>query len=289
MAVGWRPALRPFLGGTAVALVSGFLASSAMAQSDSDKVSVAIGTDLSHAYFDRGFLQERSGLVAQPYMDMTFSLFEGTEGLHSITFTIGQWNSMHTGPSGNDGPATNVGAWYESDFYTGFVFGIDNWDFGLTYTAYLSPNDMAGTVKEVALSLAVDDSALLGGFTLSPHVLMAIEVSGQADRGAGEGVYVELGVEPGFRLDGTPVSVSFPLTVGLSLSDYYEGTSGNDDTLGYVALGVMASMPLRIPESYGAWEVSGGVNLLSLQNTLTTLNGGDEFQAVGTVGFSIAY
>ena len=106
-------------------------------------------------------------------------------------------NSLHTGQSGNDGPAANVAAWYESDFYTGFAFGIDNWEFGLVYTAYLSPNDTFGTVKEVALSLAVDDSALLGGFSLSPHVLMAIELGGQADGGASEGVYLELGVEPG--------------------------------------------------------------------------------------------
>ena len=48
-------------------------------------------------------------------------------------------------------------------------------------------------------------------------------------------------------------------------------------------------MPLSIPASYGAWEVTGGVHLLSLQDTLTALNGGDDFQAVGTVGFSIAH
>ena len=212
MAGGWHRARRLLGTTTAVALVCGFLTSRAMAQSNSGKVSVSTGTDFSHAYFFRGIVQERSGIVAQPYMDMTFSLFEGTEGLNSVTFTIGQWNSLHTGPTGNAWPATNVGAWYESDFYTGFAFGIDNWDVGLTYTAYLSPNDTFGTVKEVALSLAVDDSMLLGRFTLSPYVRMAIELGGQADGGAGEGVYFELGVEPGLSLEGTPVSLSFPVT-----------------------------------------------------------------------------
>ncbi len=183
----------------------------------------------------------------------------------------------------------NVGAWYESDFYTGFAFGIDNWDVGLTYTAYLSPHDTFGTVKDVALSLAVDDSALLGRFTLSPHVLMAVEPGGQADSGAGEGVSFEFEVAPGLSLDGTPVSVSFPVTVGMSLSDYYERTSGNDDALGYVALGLVASMPVRMPKSYGAWEVSGGGHLLSFRDALTSFNGGDRFQAVGTVGVRIGY
>ena len=75
---------------------------------------------------------------------------------------------------------------------------------------------------------------------------MAIELSGQADGGLGEGVYVELGVEPGLHLEGTPVSLSFPLTVGLSLSDYYEEAPGNDDVFGYVDLGLVASVPLRV-------------------------------------------
>ena len=289
MAGGWRSARRLLGATTAVALACGFLTSSAMAQSNSGKVSVSTGTDFSHAYFFRGIVQERSGIVAQPYMDMTFSLFEGTEGLNSVTFTIGQWNSLHTGPTGNDGPATNVGAWYESDFYTGFAFGIDNWDVGLIYTAYLSPNDSFGTVKEVALSLAVDDSAMLGRFTLSPYVRMAIELGGQADGGAGEGVYFELGVEPGLSLEGTPVSLSFPVALGLSLSDYYEGTPGNDDVFGYIDLGLVASVPLRVPESYGAWEVSGGIHLLSLGDALTSFNDGDGFQPVGTFGFNIGY
>ena len=289
MAGGWYPARRLLDATAVVSLVGGFLASGAMAQSSGSKVSASAGTDFSHAYFFRGIAQERSGLVAQPYVDMTFSVFEGTEGLNSVTFTIGQWNSLHTGPSGSDGPAANVGAWYESDFYTGFGFGVDNWEFGLTYTAYLSPNDTFGTVKELALSLAVDDSALLGGFTLSPHVLMAIELSGQADGGAGEGVYLELGVEPGLSLDRTPVSMSFPITLGMSLTNYYEGTPGNDDVFGYVDVGIVASAPLPVPEAYGAWEVSGGVHLLSLGDALTSFNGDDEFQAVGTFGISIGH
>ena len=288
MSAGWRP-IRLLGVAATVALVSGVLASSAMAQSNTGKASFSTGADFSHAYFFRGIKQERSGIVAQPYMDVTFNLFEGTEGLNSIAFTIGQWNSLHTGPSGNDGPAANVGAWYESDFYTGFAFGIDNWDFGLTYTAYVSPNDSFGTVKEVALSLGVDDSTLLGAFALSPHVLMAIGLDGQADGGAGEGVYFEIGVEPGLSLDGMPVSFAFPVILGLSLTDYYEGSPGNDDAFGYADLGLLASLPLPVPGPYGAWEVSGGVHLMAFGDALASFNDGDDFQAVGTFGFNIGY
>ncbi len=289
MAAGWRYTQRHLGVAAAVALVAGFVASDAMAQSNSGRTSVSAGADFSHAYYFRGIAQERSWLIAQPYIDLTFSLFEGDVGLNSVTFTIGQWNSLHTGQSGNAGPAVNTAAWYESDFYTGFGFGVDNWDFGITYAAYLSPNDSFGSVKEVALSLAVDDSALLGGFALAPHGLLAIELDGQADGGAGEGVYLEVGVEPGLSVEGTPVSVSFPVTIGMSLTDYYEGTPGNDDLLGYVDLGLVASAPIPVPESFGAWGVSGGIHLLSLGDALKGFNNGDKLQAVGTFGFSIAY
>ena len=289
MSGGWSSARRLLSAAAAVALASGFLTGSAMAQGNTGKVSFSTGFDFSHAYFFRGVLQERSGLVAQPYVDMTFNLFEGTQGLNSVTFTIGQWNSLHTGPSGSDGPATHVGAWYESDFFTGVGFGVDNWNFGITYTAYLSPNHTFGTVKELALSMAVDDSTWLGVLSLSPHLLMAIELDGQADGGTGEGVYVELGVEPGMSLDGIPVSLSLPVTLGLSLSDYYEGPSGEDDRFGYIDLGLVASTELPIPESYGTWEMSGGIHLLSLGDTLKSLNRGDGFQAVGIFGFSMGY
>ena len=290
MTAAWRFLRRRGLGAAAaVALVTVFPTHDARAQSNTGKTSFSAGADFSHAYYFRGIPQERSGAIAQPYIDMTFSLFEGDVALNSITFTIGQWNSLHTGPSGNGGDAENVASWYESDFYTGFGFGVDNWDFGVAYTAYLSPNASFGTVKELALNMTVDDSALLGSLALSPHGLLAIELNGQADGGAGEGVYLELGVEPGLSLNGTPVSVSFPVTLGMSLTDYYEKTPGNDALFGYVDLGLVASVPLPVPASYGAWEVSGGIHLLSLGDTLKAFNDGDEFQAVGTFGFNIAY
>ena len=160
-------------------------------------MTVATGIDFSHAYFFRGIVQEREGPVTQPSLDLTFNLFEGDEGLNSVTVTVGQWNSLHTGPSGSDGPAEIVAAWYESDFYTGFGFGVDNWAFGVTYTAYHSPNHAFTTVKELALSMAVDDSAWLGGFSLSPHLLMAIELSGQAMAGRAKACIWSSGSSPG--------------------------------------------------------------------------------------------
>ena len=102
-------------------------------------------------------------------------------------------------------------------------------------------------------------------------------------------MYLELGVEPGLSLEGTPVSLSFPVTFGLSMANYYEGSPGKSDTFGYVDLGLLASVGLPVSESYGAWEVSGGIHLMSLGDALTTFNNDDGFQAVGIFGLNIGY
>ena len=71
---------------------------------------------------------------------------------------------------------------------------------GVTYTAYTSPNGLFGTVKELSFKLAFDDSGLLGAAAVKPYALLAQELDGQADGGADEGTYFELGVGPGFSV-----------------------------------------------------------------------------------------
>lgn len=90
MAGSWRPVRRLLGTAAAIAFVSGFLTGSAMAQSNSGRAVFSTGADFSHACFFRGIRRERSGLIARPYMDTTSSLFEGTKGLNSVTFTIGR-------------------------------------------------------------------------------------------------------------------------------------------------------------------------------------------------------
>ncbi len=261
----------------------------AQAQGNDGMPSLSMGVDASHAYFFRGIKQEREGIVLQPFADASFTLFEGGEGLTNVTLTIGQWNSLHSGPSGADGPAANVASWYESDFFTGVTLGLENWEAGVVYTSYLSPNDSFGTIQELSLSLGMDDSELLNGFALAPHVGIAIELSGQADGGASEGAYLELGVEPGLQVLAGRASVGFPVTLGVSLNNYYENGAGFNDTFGYVDVGAVGSFPLGVPESVGSWVLTGGVHLLALGNYLEAINDGDQFQVVGSFGFSIGY
>ena len=298
MAVARTRCVRSLAGVFAFVLLGWFAPGSVHAQVNDGKVSFTTGFDMSHAYFFRGIKQEREGLIAQPYADINFNVYsnEDASGLTGVTFTLGQWNSLHSGPSGSDGPAENVAMWYESDFYTGVTLEIDNWEAGIIYTSYLSPNDTFGTTQEIALGLSMDDTELLGAFSMSPHVLLAIETSGGADGGASEGVYLELGVEPGMDIVEDVASVSFPITLGMSLSNYYENgvpmgePDRFSDGFGFFSVGATVGFPLPVSENYGSWEVTGGLQFIALGSYLEFLNEGDSSgQVIGTFGFSIGY
>ena len=98
---------------------------------------------------------------------------------------------------------------------------------------------------------------------------------------------MELGVEPGIPL--AAVSVTVPLTLGVSLTDYYVAPPGNDRVFGYLDLGLVGTVPIPMRPAVGSWEVSGGMPMMSLGGTLSTFNGGDDLQVVGTFGFNIGY
>ena len=296
MALRYRRALRSLCCvGMWSVLAWGLTPAVVLAQPNTGKVSFSTGLDFSHAYFFRGIIQETDGFIGQPYGEIAFELFEDTEGLNTGSLALGFWNSLHSGPSGSGGPSMNTTAWYEMDFYAGLSLGlVGQWQADVVYTQYMSPNDTFSTVKELALGLAFDDSERMGALALAPYVMLAVEASGNA-AGIESGVYVELGVEPGLPLEDSPVSLTFPVTLGLSLSDYYQNTDpmvgmvGANDGFGYFDLGIVASVPLDVSESYGSWEVSGGVHLLFLGDTLEAANAGDQFQAIGSFGVSIGY
>lgn len=283
------------LGGLLVSTETGGAAAAEDATNpNSGKVSLSLGADFPTAYYFRGILKENQDLIFQPFADVTFTLYEGTNGLDSLSLTTGSWNSFHWGPTGAEGPNQDPTEWYESDFFAGLNLGLfDNWELGTTYTAYMSPNGSFFSVEEIAVNVGYDDSKLLGAFALSPRILFAFEFDGQADGGAQEGTYLELGIEPGFtpiESERFPVNLSFPLTLGLSLDDYYESATGRDDTFGYFDGGIVASLPLAfIPAAYGSWEVSAGLHLLLLGDNLKTVNNGDDFEAIGIFGIGMTY
>ena len=258
-------------------------AAAAVVQDDvapnSGSLGFSAGVDFVSNYYFRGIIQETGGFIAQPFLDASMSL-------GPVSITAGTWNSLHSaGDAGFDG-APEV--YYESDFYAGLgiaagdMVGID-----LTYTAYMSPRGSWGTTKEVALGLSFDTFA-------GPYATFAFEVAGGADGGPNEGSYVEIGFEPGVPLEDAPVSLSFPVAIGASMSNYFEYQNDmgvwSDGAFGFFSIGASLGVPLPVPEEYGSWELAVGVNALMFGEGVQMLNGEDKgAKVIGLFGISLGY
>jgi hypothetical protein len=247
-----------------------------------------LGFDITSQYFFRGLLQEDSGFIWQPWAEVGIDLVD--DDSMSLGATLGTWNSFHdsTDTAGTTDNFTEH--WYESDIYFGLGLGVQNFSFDLVYTIYTSPSDAFNSIDEISLGVSYDDSGLWGesGFALNPHMLVAFETH---DRGGSEDSYLELGIEPGwqFELGETTLDVTVPVTVGFGLDDYYVDSNGDDDSFGYLDVGVATGLPLPVPEQYGSWSLSGGVHLLYLGDAAEDVNDGDDVEVIGTIGISVSF
>ena len=268
----------------AAALLSSTPAAAQSSDPNSGAMTLTGSFDFVNAYMFRGIPQDESRVIMWPAVDLGIALFTGDGGLKGVGVNIGTWNSLHTGDAGLKN-LVNGKMWYESDFYATVGFGMSSGTtVGVTYTAYTSPNGLFGTVKEIAFKLSIDDSGR-GAMAIRPYALLARELSGQADGGANEGTYVELGVAPGFPF--SRASVSVPVKVGLSAGDYYEGQNG-DETFGYFSVAGIATVPLTsMPTRFGTWNVHGGVEYQRLGDRNSFAFGKN--QAIYSIGVGFSY
>ena|SRR5436190_4230413 len=264
-------------------IVWGVLPGTSAAQTGGDPNSGAItltaSMDASNAYLFRGIPQDDTGLILWPAADLGVALRSSGGTVRSITVNLGMWNSLHTGVTGTDGPSGKL--WYESDFWTsvgvGFAGGVN---VAATYTAYTSPNGAFPSVKELSLK------ASAGVHGINPYALVAFELEGQADGGAVEGRYLELGAAPSLGLAG--LTVSAPVKVGLSLDGYYEGLRG-DERFGFFSIGGSVTVPLSNERSrLGRWNVHGGADYVRLGDS-NALRLGDNTKVIISAGIGLSY
>lgn len=278
---------------TKAAALAGPLLLAPLALADDEpapRLSASFGVDVTNAYYFRGLRQEDDGLIVQPWVEASLRLHDWDGG--ELGFTVGLWNSIHgdTGTAASDSSTPN---WYEADLYLGPTLTLGNVTLGATYTWYSSPSDAFDTIEELSFSAAYDDSehGLLFGVALNPHATLAIELGDDAADGLDSGVYLELGVEPAITFDDGCLkgsTLAFPVTVGLSLDDYYE--SGTDsDVFGFFDAGARLDVPLPLDASWGSWTLSVGMHALVLGEAASDLNGGDDFEVIGTVGVSASF
>jgi hypothetical protein len=264
--------------------------------------SLSAGVEVVSSYFFRGIPQENQGAIVQPYVTPAVTIYKSADGwLNEITLSVTSWNSIHSGPSGDVGDPQG---WYESDAVgtvTAKVFG--DWTVSLNYAAYLSPNGAYNTYQEIYVGLSYDDSKLLGKFALRPRAVLAVEIDDQADAGnsafesigTNEGVFLELGIAPQIdlveRSEGN-VALAFPITLGLSLDDYYETADGDGETFGFVDVGAELVVPLDLPGA-GSWTIRAGPHAIWMGDNAAEIGsgigGGDEFDVWVKVGISVTF
>lgn len=254
-----------------------------LAPSGSD-LSVSLGADLVTAYYFRGILQEDRGVIVQPWAELRLP-FAATDAMRfEAIFAL--WNSFHSEATGAGTDDGFLRGWYEADLVAGVGVGCGAWSIDATYVAYTSPSDAFDTLQELILSVGVEDP-----WSLAPHAAIGFELG--SDGALGDpGIYLELGIEPGFEVpigDAGALGISFPITIGLGLDDYYENPGGGDELFGYLDVGAVAAWTLPGDGALGAWTLTGAANLLLLGDANRAVNGDENVEIVGRLGLSIAF
>jgi hypothetical protein len=225
-------------------------------------------------------------VVFGPDLSLTFELLPREIGvLRDLTLTVGSQNGLadqvQSTQSENEW-------WYESNNFAGLAARLDeDWLLGLTYTIYTSPNDVSPTFQEVAL--AGRYTGRLFGLALGPQLKVVVPVD-REDAAFKTGFYTELSLAPSLSPFGSVMTLSFPLTVGVGLDDYYGPGSGAS---AFGAAGVTASFPLRfMPPGYGSWTFSvGGEAVLRDDDIrrLSRFDGDDSVIFIGHAAITVTY
>lgn len=268
---------------------AGLAPSSASAAEEKEKkalpLSVSAGVDFPTAYYFRGVLQQDEGLITQPYANLYLKLYEGKD--FSITPWAGVWNSFHEEKGlGNK-------KYYEVDYLAGVDFGVGPVTISPGYTLYHYPSDVFKDIHEVQLKLSFNDSALIKvtkfPFALNPYIMFAWETK---DKGGTEDSYMEIGIRPSFegKIGVVPFTFGIPVTVGMSLDDYYFNKSGKETTLGYVSVAGTASIPLPFPKGFGEWSLNLRVEYLYFDAHSARAASNDHgTDVIGMVGLSVSF
>lgn len=244
------------------------------------RISGFIGTTVTHEYITRFIILENDGAILQPYAEIDYSLFDEKEGFVKSSYVFaGVWNSLHTDNSTNF--PGELGGWFEFDWYVGIAATLGGGFSGnIQYVEFLSPGQAFGSAKNVILNLGFDDSPYLDKFALKPYVQILWETDGKAGTGNDEGVYFEIGGNPGitFSEESTyPITLSVPFAFGFSIANFYNDANGNENHFGGARVGLAAGVPLAFmnDKGYGQWSASGNVTYYFFGDGVKDANTGE--------------
>ncbi|MCP3905480.1 MAG: hypothetical protein GY715_17785 [Planctomycetes bacterium] len=253
-------------------------------------LSLDIGVDWVTTYFYHGLFQEDDGTIIQPWVEAGLVLAE-TESL-TLSGRLGVWTSFHSAATGASTTSDTMEHFYEADLYAGIGIESGPWSMTADYHFDTSPSDAFDVIEELIIGVSLDDSDLWNGPTLRPSVTLAVETGSVANDSGDTGAYLELGIAPGFEWPISPddaIDISIPVSVGLSLDNYFEDASGNSDTFGFLDVGIIASLESEPSQSAGTWTIHGGVHFMFLGDSTQVIANDDDFWVIGTAGVSVSF
>lgn len=248
-----------------------------------------LGVTFVTKYFSRGILQEDQGVIAQPYADIFFKVYDGgdTGFINNVTLNASVWSSLHSHHTGYSA-GNSLASWYEFDYTPGLAITFEK-NFTLTgsYFEFDSPNGAFQPARSININLAYNDTDLLGKFALHPHFTVLREIAGVAGLG-GSGWYYEPGIAPSFTIvkDGPlPVTLTLPITAGFGSADFYAG-----DCFGYFSGGAQVGVGLGfIPACLGTWTTTVGATYYYLHEHLAIVDANRHNDWVGSAAIGVAF
>ena len=136
---------------------------------------------------------------------------------------------------------------------------------------------------------------------LAPYGVLAFEMGDRRTRPTAAPTRAPISSSASVRAGrcGGAATLAVPVKVGMSLSDYYEGPSGDDTTFGFFDIGGLVTVPLTgVPSQFGSWNFHAGADLLYFpgddDGLLRLLNANDDgdprsSRVVGLFGIGVTY
>ena len=267
------------------------------------------------AYFYRGIAQENQNLINLIGADFSVTIWQDDNAkfLNRVALDWGLQSDHYFGPSGGERATTNV-KFVELEWYGGISAQVlDRWTFAIyprqrTSVSGRTPS-LRGDVHSFEMWLEFDDRTPAYDWKLSPRAMISIEYEGQSDQGTNHGgrtsAYLELGVRPVFEVyrlgaGRIPVTLAVPLTLGFSLSEYYESpVTEQDDFFGFFDVGLELEVPIKAyattdPSHAFVFSLTGELHVLFLGDSAQDLSlahgaGGDDVEVIAVLGFNVTY
>ncbi len=217
--------------------------------------------DFLNQYMFRGIRQNSTGFAMWPAVDLGIAAYSGDGGLKSVGINFGTWNSLHTGDTGSGRPerqaVVRIRLLRDARFRL-WRRHVAQHDLHRVHEPEQRLHHGQGNHVQVRASMTARSLGKGGGQTVHRD---RAGVRYRHRHGPGRRWRRMLaptwksGFAPGYY-GLSKASIAFPIKVGMSLSDYYEPLTGEDNKFGFFSIAGIVTVPLGGTTSFGGVEHS---------------------------------